>query len=110
MEDYDSNTILSDPLTSRAKIELIRAVTKLYENLKERGLQPRLHMIDNECYALMKKFIRESGASHQLVPPGLHRDLIAEREMQTFKAHLITGLSSCKPNSPLHLWDRLIRK
>ena len=55
---YDRYTILAYPFTSRDQIELLRAVTKLYEHLKERGLKQRLHIIDNECSALMKKFIK----------------------------------------------------
>ena len=46
--DYNSDTILAEPLTSRANTELLRAVTKLCEHLKDRGLQPHLHIIDNE--------------------------------------------------------------
>ena len=59
--DYDNDAILEEPLTSRANKELLCAVTKLYEHLKERILQPQLHMLDNECSALINKFIRESG-------------------------------------------------
>ena len=59
MEDYESDAILADPLTSCAKIELLHTVTKFYEHLKERGLQPSLHMLDNECSSLVKKFIKE---------------------------------------------------
>ena len=44
------------------------------------------------------------------MPPGLHQSLISEKEIQTLKAHLIEGLSSCDPNSPIHLWYRLIRQ
>ena len=110
MAEYDSDAILEEPLTSCAKTELLHAVTKLYDHLKERGLQLRLHILNNECSSRMKNFIREAQVTHQLVPPVLHRALIAEREIQTFKAHLIAGLSSCNPNSPLHLWERLIRK
>ena len=58
MVDYDSDAILVEPLTSRAEIELLRTVKKLYDHLKERDLQPHIHMLDNECSALMKKFIR----------------------------------------------------
>ena len=58
----------------------------------------------------MKKFIREVGETNQLVPPGLQKSLISERAIQTFKARLIAGLSSCDPKSPLHLWDRLIQQ
>ena len=48
MVDYDSNAILAEPLTSCTNTELLRAVTKLYEHLKERGLQPRMNMLGNE--------------------------------------------------------------
>ena len=58
MADYDSDAILAEPLTSCADTELLHIVTKLYENLKERGLQPRQNMLDNEFSALMKVFIR----------------------------------------------------
>ena len=71
-EDYGSDAILEEPLTSQVDTELLRAVTKLYDHLKELGLQPGLHIISNECSTLMKKFIKEAGETHQLVPPGLH--------------------------------------
>ena len=69
--DYNSDVILVEPLTSRAKTEILHAVTKLYKHLNEWGLQPRLNRLDNECSALMKKFIREAGTTHQLLSPGL---------------------------------------
>ena len=65
-------------------------------------------MLDNECPGGLKNFLRESSVKFQLVPPYLHRTNAAERAIQTYKDHLITGLSSCNPNPPLHLWDRLI--
>ena len=48
MVDYDSNAILAERLTSCTNTELLRAVKKLYEHLKERGLQPRMNMLGNE--------------------------------------------------------------
>ena len=108
--DYESDDILAEPLTSRAKTKLLRAVKKLYENLNDRGLQPHLHTLGNELSSLMNNFIREAGETHQLVLPGLHQATIAEREIQRSKAHLISGISSCDPNFPFHLWDRLIRQ
>ena len=32
--EYESDAILAEPLTSRAKTELLRTVKKLYEHLK----------------------------------------------------------------------------
>ena len=58
----------------------------------------------------MKNSIRSAGAQHQLVTPDIHRSLINDQEIQTFKHLLISGLSSCDPKSPLNLWCRLIRQ
>ena len=66
--DYDSDTILEQPITPRTETDLIRAITKLYKHIMDRGLQPHLYMLDNEWSALTKDFIRKSGATHQLVP------------------------------------------
>ena len=55
-----------------------------------------------------KKVLRDSSVRFQLVPPYLHHTNATECEIQTYKDHLIAGLSSCDPNFPLHLWVRLI--
>ena len=65
-------------------------------------------MLDNECLGGLKTFLREASVKFQLVPPYLHRTNAAEQAIQTYKDHLIAGLSSCDPNFPLHLWDHLI--
>ena len=61
MEEYGSDSILPEPLTSHAETELLRAVTKLYQNLKASGLQPHLQLLDSEFSAPMKEFIRDWG-------------------------------------------------
>ena len=81
---------------------------KLYKHITNHFLQPRLHMLDNGCSSGMKYFIHWAGALHQLVPSGVHHVLTNIRSIQTLKAHLIFGISSCDPNFPLHLWCRLI--
>ena len=65
-------------------------------------------MLDNECPGGLKTFLRDSSVKFQLVTPYLHHTNATERATQTYKYHLIAGLSSCEPNVPLHLWDRLI--
>ena len=52
----------------------------------------------------LKTFIRATSVKFQLVPPYLHRTNAAERAIQTYKDHLISGLSSCDPNFSLYLW------
>ena len=65
-------------------------------------------MLDNECLAGLKKVMRNSGVTFQLVPPHLHRTNAAGHAIATYKDHIISGISSCDPSLPFHLWDRLI--
>ena len=106
--DHDSNAILAEPLTSRNERELIRATRVLHAYLSDRGLTPQYQMLDNEFPGGLKTFLRDSSIRFQLVPSYLHCTNAAERAIHTYKYHLIAGLSSCDPDFPLHLWDRLI--
>ena len=110
LHDCDRNEILSDTLKYRAESDILQSLTALYKHVTDRGLQSRLHMLYNECSAGMENFIHSAGNQNQLVPPGLHPALIAEREIQTFKNHFISGLSSCDPKLPLHLLCPLIQQ
>jgi hypothetical protein len=47
--DYDLNAILTKPLTSRTKTELLRAYSKLHDYLTACGLKPVLQRLDNEA-------------------------------------------------------------
>ena len=52
--------------------------------------------------------MEEENETFQLVPPHLHRRNAAERAIQTFKNHFISGMVSIHKYSPLHLWCRLL--
>ena len=54
--------------------------------------------------------MHQNGVNFQLVPPHLHRTNTTERAIQTYKDHLVTGLSSCDPKLPLHIWDQLLHQ
>ena len=62
------------------------------------GLEPHLHVLDNECYQHLKDYILEENEGFQLVPPHLYRRNAAERAIQTFKNHFIAGLVSTNDN------------
>ena len=52
--------------------------------------------------------MEEENENFQLVPPHLHRQNAAERAIQTFKNHFISGIVSTHKYFPLHLWCRLL--
>ena len=54
--------------------------------------------------AITKKW----NANYQLVPPNTHQSNAAERTIRTFKAHFLSILAGCAPNSPRNLWEILV--
>ena len=57
--DYDSNSILGEPMKSRIAEELVRAFKLLHTELKEKGLTPKIHRLDNECPTPLKRYMKE---------------------------------------------------
>ena len=106
--DYDSSAILAEPLKSRGAAELLRAFSTLHELLSDRGLRPKLHILDNECPENLEQYIKSRDASFQLASPYMHRTNAAEKAIDIWKCHFISGLSSVDPSFPMHLWCRLI--
>ena len=105
---HDPNVILAIPIKDRTQTSLVTAYTDLYNQIKHKGFTPHLHICDNECPEAFKKFLTFKNVTLQKVPPYDHRTNPAEKAIDTFKSHFISGLASLHPEFPLHLWDRLI--
>ena len=106
--NYYSNAILAEPLKSRSASYLLEAISKMYMYLQSRGIQPKIHVMDNECPSVVKKYLQENNVELRLVPPFQHRANAAEKAIGIFKDHFISGLATVDPNFPLHLWCCLI--
>ena len=55
-----------------------------------------------------KKFFLKNDVDFQRVPAHQHRRNAAERAIQTWKHHFISGLASTDPTFPLNAWDYLL--
>lgn len=65
--------------------------------------------MDNECPNVVKEYLTESkNIELMLVPPCMHRVNAAEKAIDIFKSHFITGLDTVDLNFPLYLWCRLL--
>lgn len=108
--DYDSNSILVEPMRSCTGPCILAAFQVLHARLVTAGLRPQLQRLDNECSTAHKKFLHDSDIDFQLLVPSrlLHRRNAAERAIRTFKNHFIAGLCSVDKNFPLHLWDKML--
>ena len=78
--------------------------------LFEKGYTPTFNVTDNQATTPIKAFLKKKNCQWQFVEPSNHRVNAAERAIQTFKNHLISGLSSTDTDWPLQLWDQLTRQ
>ena len=108
MYDFDSNAILSVALPDRRGSSINHAWMKIFTKLSNNGYRPTLHILDNECSHDLKRSFAKNNVDFQRVPPHQHRRNAAERAIQTWKNHFISGLSSTDPSFPLTAWDHLL--
>ena len=81
----------------------------IIQKLSDRGHHVDIQILENEVSAEFKKTILKYwGASYQLVPPNIHRINVAEREIQTFKAHFLEVLVGVDPDFPKFMWDNML--
>ena len=105
---YDSNAILVRPMKNREKGSVIEAFKSIYNYLSERNFKPKLHVMDNEISKDIEQYITDQKTKIQFVEPHQHRVNAAERAIQTYKNHLVSGLCTVDPLFPLQLWDELL--
>ena len=73
MVEIDSNAILVEPMKSRKDAEMTRAYQALMLRLKQAGIVPKKHVLDNEVAEHMKTMIRDGYKMQmELAPPGCH--------------------------------------
>jgi len=108
--DYRGNAILVCALTDQTDKSMLEAFQDVYEYLTKRGFQPKLNVMDNQCSKTIQTFIKKNGAKIQLVNPDDHRVNAAERAIQTWKNHWLSGLGTLDPNCPLQLWCQFIEQ
>ena len=105
----DSNSIWVEPTKNKTEGELILARSRALLRMKACGITPRHQVLDNEASADYIRVITEDWkATYQLVPPDIHRRNLAERAIQTFKAHFLSILAGISKAFPNYLWDKLL--
>ena len=71
---------------------MVRAYQKLVNRLKEKGMLPKIHILENEGSEEFYEAIKQNNMKYQLVPPHDHRRNIAEKAIQVFKDHFVAVL------------------
>ena len=81
MYNYDTNTIFTKPLPSQ-QAKLIVDALEFFFNVPKHGYTPKIHILDNECSAEIKKVFGKNDISFQAVPPYAHPQDAAKRAIQ----------------------------
>ena len=89
-------------------IHHLRSTQAMHGYSNERGLNPKMHVMDNQCPDTVKEYMCDNKIDFQLVPPHIHCTNATEKSISTFKDHFLAGLCSVHPNVPMRLWCRLI--
>ena len=108
MYDFDSNVIDATAIKSREANDLVTGYEYLYSHLKEGGVTPQLHKLDNEASKQLIQAIKDNKCKYQLAPSYDHRTNPAERAWQTLKNHFLSTLYGVDPEFPRNQWDRLL--
>ena len=105
----DTNAILVEPFQSRHDRHRIPAYNRIMHRLTTRAHTVDHQVLDNEASAEYRRVITDDWkCTYQLVPPNVHRRNIAERAIQTFKAHFLSILAGLPSTFPNYLWDTLL--
>eukprot|EP00804_Cyclotella_cryptica_P022477 CCRYP_015112-RA/>CCRYP_015112-RA protein AED:0.28 eAED:0.23 QI:0/0/0/1/0/0/2/0/681 len=104
---YDPNYIYAAPLRNLRDESIMTAFEHAFQDLKTKGYKPTLNATDNQATTPIKSYLNTEDCKWQFVEPHNHRVNAAERAIQTFKNHFISGLCSTDSNWPLQLWDTM---
>ena len=91
--DYDTNTIIGEPIPDRKSPTLQKAFLVLFNKIKLKGYKPLIICLDNEISKEHLTLLEQVSLKIQLVLSYEHQQNLAKYAMQTYKNHFIAGLS-----------------
>ena len=106
--NWTTNEILATPVKTLAEETIVRCFKQKITHLYKKRIQthPQHH---RQCVVKSSTSgPRGREGEQELVEPHNHRLNAAERAIQTFKNHLIAGLSICNASFPLLLWNKIV--
>ena len=104
----DGNVVISETMKNRIAGDMIAAYRKVMRRFKRANIIVKKHILDNEISEEFKEEIENQKCTYELVPKGMHRRNMAERAIQTWKAHAIGVLCGLPSTCPLGLWCQLL--
>lgn len=105
---YDANYVAAIAIKKRTAGEITKGWERLHNKFAIAGSAPSAYVMDNETSKELLDALTKKEIKYQLAPPHMHRTNAAERAIQSFKSHFITGLVLCHSKFPIEEWDQLL--
>jgi hypothetical protein len=112
VNDYGSNAIITQPITSCTKNELLRACTALHTMLTDHGLKPILQRLDNKAPGKLKRLMQKHNVTFQLLFLPISTTIMLPRNPSSpgESSYFISSFSSMYSNFSRHLCCCLIEQ
>jgi len=107
MYHYESNVILVKPLLIWMTSQFLWRIRTCSITSKARASRLKSTSWGQSGYQTSKHFLTKNDCLLQLVESHNHRLNAAERAIQTFKDHFISGLRTTDVDFPVQLWNQL---
>ena len=101
--DYNTNAIFAIPMKDLKDNIIIAAFDVIFKDLTEKEYKPQFNMTDNQATTPLKAYLTKVDCAWQFVKPTNHRVNAAEQAIQTYKNHMISGISTLNVDFPLQL-------
>ena len=108
--DYDNNCIEAKEVSNLKDETIVETVQKILDKMEVHDHRALLNVTDNQAAQPLKAFLETKECKWQFVEPHNHRVNAAERAIQTFKNHLISGFCCTDSEWPLQLWKKLTKQ
>ncbi len=95
-------------IPNKTNASMVNAFKEIYETLKIRGRQPKLHVLDKKRSKAVQNYICEENVCIQLIEPHNHCANTSEPAVKTTKYHIIAELAMVYKDCPLQLWDKFL--
>jgi len=106
--DWTTNAILVIPVIDTKESTIVDTLKNNIEYLTMRGFKPAFNFMDNVASKIVQTYLTKEKVKVQLEEPHNHRVHAAKCTIQTFKNHLIAGLSTVDDKCPVTIWDQFI--
>lgn len=103
-----TNAIIAEPIPDKHHNTIIKTFQSIITLLKSHNQPMTHHILDNDSSPELLNMLQSNSITFQHVTPHMHCANADECAIQTYKAHLLSGMALLPTDFPMNLWCRLL--